>query len=305
MKDFLSNFFKQKKDVNLEKDLKNLKKNIRNSFDNLKQDLSKQQNYINHLYSSHNNLNSLQENLKNHHSNHEKIHSKDIQNINGWITHLHDNQNEQQKAVKNLEQNVQKTLNSYNKYLLDIYKVVHDLKYEVEKIPELSNKIESYKIQNITPKSISHNYNNQNNFTDNGYNEHMNSENIIENLEDKSMKRKEQNIKTIINKDQIDNFNHSNNNREINQVNTKTISELSEKLTKSEKLIIAHLTNTNQKLSYKDLSMLMDVSTSTIKSHICNIKNKGFPLKETNEIGSIKRYYISENMKEILLSKTI
>lgn len=76
-------------------------------------------------------------------------------------------------------------------------------------------------------------------------------------------------------------------------------------LTHSEKKIIGELCKTTHKLSYNDLAMLTNLSSSTIKNHICHIKNKAFPLEEMNDANGIKRYYVPENIKNVLLSKSI
>ena len=220
--------------------------------------------------------------------------SKDIDNINQWITHLHDNQKEQEQNLKKLEGSLRGAFGTYNKYLLDVYKMVHKLKHDLkEEVKEHSMRAVETLIdvdkRQISSKDSELKENVVTNYATNNNSEialaqvkTYESENDVFNQTKKSLESYET-IETSTNED-------------------GPLVNISKKLTRGEKLILAHLTSSNQKLSYKDISMLMNLSVSTVKNHVCNIRNKGFPLMEYNDAGNIKRYYISDNMKKIVLA---
>ncbi|MFP4190203.1 MAG: helix-turn-helix transcriptional regulator [Candidatus Woesearchaeota archaeon] len=76
-------------------------------------------------------------------------------------------------------------------------------------------------------------------------------------------------------------------------------------MTRSEKRVLAELCKTELKLSYKDLAVTLEVSPNTAKNHMCHIRNKGFPIKEYDDAKGVKRFYVPDNMKKILLSKNV
>ncbi len=72
----------------------------------------------------------------------------------------------------------------------------------------------------------------------------------------------------------------------------------------SEKAIIWVLLNTDMKLSYDDLAVMMGKERSTIRTQINGIKQKAENLiEEVIEKNGKKRVFIPENIKEILLKK--
>ncbi len=264
----------------LEKDISNLKNNITDSFSKIKDDISSQKKWIDHLYNSNNDLSKLQDNLKAHHDNHKSIHAKDIESINkdithinSWISHLHSNQSKHEDNVMKLETSIRGAFNTYNKYLLDLYKIVHSLKEDKSSMKEDVETLIDVDRRPYEDKAL------------------------INNAIDT--------VQTYANVDPISASEETDNPLidDSYEVDKGPLMNMSENLTRSQKMILAHMMNTEQKLSYKDLSMLMTVSVSTIKNHICNMRNKGFPLQEYSDEGNIKRYYLAENMKQILVSK--
>ncbi len=247
-------------DNNLEKDINQIKKNLKVSFKNLKSDINKQSSWIGYLYKLQEKLVHTQTNLKDKHHSLESIHTKDTQNLMEWIKLLHETQKNQDQQIKKLEMSVKGAFNTYNKYMLDLYKVVQDVKDTSNEHAKLlsqgnfSSSMDSSKRLDVSSKS----------------------EAQVITIE-KAVPQKE-------------------------TMREGPLLEMSKKVTRSEKMVLAILMNSDQKLSYKDISMLMGVSVSTIKSHMCNIRNKGFPLQEYNDGGNIKRYYLAENMKKILSS---
>jgi hypothetical protein len=274
----------------LERDIDTLKGNIKDSFSRLKDDMGKQSKWIDHLYNTNQDLGKLHDTLKAHHDNHEKIHSKDVEtinkdigHINSWISHLHENQSKQEEDMRKLESSVRGAFNTYNKYLLDIYKIVHTLKEEQSKNHSHATQVSNGAVETLID-------------VDRRQSEDKSVVPIkFTNAEPEPMMEAEEEDSMI---DEIAPG-------MVTTAEKGPLSNLSENLTRSQKMILAHMMNTEQKLSYKDLSMLMNVSVSTIKNHICNMRNKGFPLQEYNDEGNVKRYYLAENMKQIMLSKRL
>lgn len=256
----IKKLFSSKKDISIvsKKELDSLKSNIMVSFSNIKQDSQEQKRWINHLYNNHKELESLQTMLKENHHSHEKTHLKDIDNINKWVTHLHETSKTQDENIKRLEENVANAFEKYNKYLIDLFKIVSELKNSQEDQAKNSVK-ETQKREKTSPR--------------------------LELTEEQSYSEPE----TF----------------DMEEEEETPIKHYAKILTRAEKNVIAELCRTNQKLSYKDLAMLTNLSTSTIKNHICHIKNKSFPIKEANDRNGVKRYYVPENIKKVLLSKTM
>lgn len=76
-------------------------------------------------------------------------------------------------------------------------------------------------------------------------------------------------------------------------------------LTGNERLIVWTLLNTDMKLSYEDLAVLLGKQKATIRGQLNNIKQKsGDIINEILEKSGKKRYYIDDQTKETLL-KTI
>lgn len=243
MIDFLRQLFGGKKSHHelILREVDTIKNNVKDSFNNIKDDMKKHKTWIDYLYNSHTEINKLHDNLKAHHENHERIHNKDVDNINGWISHLHENQKKHEENIKKLENSLRNAFTLYNKYLIDLYKIVHTLKDE-----------------------------------------------------------KKEDVETLIDVDRRLDTSLPEPKEEKEE---GPLLNMSKNLTRTQKAILAQLMNTEQKLSYKDIAMLMNISTSTVKNHICNMRNKGFPLVEYKDEGNIKRYYLPENMKKILVSK--
>ena len=76
-------------------------------------------------------------------------------------------------------------------------------------------------------------------------------------------------------------------------------------LTSHERLIVWTLINTDLKLSYEDIAVLLGKHKSTVRSQLNNIKQKsGNIISEVLETNGKKRYYIEGQMKEMLF-KTV
>ncbi|MFW6230654.1 MAG: hypothetical protein ACOC32_01375 [Nanoarchaeota archaeon] len=235
------------------KDLEKLKDNIAYSFSNMKGDIEEQKKWINYLHTNHKDLHASHQVLHGKHDHHQKIHHTDITNINRWIQHLHDTSRKQEEALQNLENNISQAFDKYNKYLVDLFRVVNDLSttkqqttIDVQTRPE--TRLDAQ-------ESASH----------------MQDYNSSMIFEDE--------------KPPIEHY--------------ATI------LTRAEKNVLAELVNTSQKLSYKDIAMVSNLSANTVKNHVCHIKNKGFPIKELTDRNGIKRYFVPENIKKVLVTKRI
>ncbi|HLP80194.1 MAG TPA: hypothetical protein VK158_06150 [Acidobacteriota bacterium] len=86
---------------------------------------------------------------------------------------------------------------------------------------------------------------------------------------------------------------------------SNTLREIAGSLTTSERAILLILVGTNQKLSYKDISVNYGRSPSTIKNIICRLKSKNIPLHEMTGADGVKRYFLDEHFKKILASTRI
>jgi hypothetical protein len=75
-------------------------------------------------------------------------------------------------------------------------------------------------------------------------------------------------------------------------------------LTTNERLVIWTLLNTEMKLSYEDIAVLLGKNISTVRGQINNIKQKNEKLiSEHLEKNGKKRHYIEDRMKDLLLKK--
>ena len=261
--------FSARKEDKVKKDLFSLKANILDSFDHIKKDMKEQKKWIDYLHNGHRELNGIHAILDEKQNKHQEIHSKDIDNINNWINHLHETSKDQEKYMKDLERNISLAFEKYNKYLLDLYKLMAD---NASKSKE--NLVDHGRPQTRLDAQITSN----------------NQESYNGDMVSQDSTKTDDNKKLEVN---------------ITSSDTKSLSYYSNILTRSEKKILGELCNTNMKLSYKDLAIVLGVSPNTAKNHICHIKNKGFPIKESDDSKGIKRYYVPDNMKKVLLSKTV
>lgn len=276
----IRNLIKSRKDDSLKRELSHVKENVVRSFSNIKKDMEDQKKWIDHLHSNHKQIDSLYSLLHDKHNHHQKIHVRDIDNINRWIAHLNETSKKQEGALKELETNISLAFDKYNKYLIDIYRVVVDMK---SKTP----------IQNLDAHGRAHSR-------------------LQTRLDAQDELGRGESYDGVITKT----------GSELNSIpvavsdrkgaalkETKDVKapleHYSNVLTRSEKNILAELCNTSHKLSYKDLAVMTGVSSNTVKNHICHIKNKGFPIKETNDRSGVKRYFVQDNIKKVLLSKTM
>jgi len=86
-----------------------------------------------------------------------------------------------------------------------------------------------------------------------------------------------------------------------NVVQTAVQSGVLERLTLMERAIVGTLVNSENKLSYEDISVLLGKDKSTIRGQINAIKQKSEGLiLESSESNGKKRVYIPEEMKQIL-----
>ena len=75
-------------------------------------------------------------------------------------------------------------------------------------------------------------------------------------------------------------------------------------LTTNERLIIWALINSDMKLSYEDIAVLLGKDISTVRGQVNSIKQKNENLiSEILEKGGKKRYFIEEKMRDLLLKK--
>lgn len=75
-------------------------------------------------------------------------------------------------------------------------------------------------------------------------------------------------------------------------------------LTGNERLIVWTLLNTDMKLSYEDIAVLLGKDKSTVRGQLNNIKQKVHGLvRGSLESSGKKRYYIEEKVKEMVLAK--
>jgi predicted transcriptional regulator len=85
-------------------------------------------------------------------------------------------------------------------------------------------------------------------------------------------------------------------------VQTAVQSGILENLTLMERAIVWALVNSETKLSYEDLSVVLGKDKSTIRGQINAIKQKsGGLIEESREANGKKRVYIPEEMKQIIL----
>ena len=269
-------FGTKKEELSIKKDLNTFKDNIVVSFSNIKKDMEHQRKWIEHLHSSHKQIDGLHTLLHDKHNHHQRLHKKDIDNINNWIAHLSETSKKQEIALKELESNVSLAFENYNKYLIDIYKVVVDIKHNSSNLD-----LDDYKRVYRRPQTrldVRNEIKHSENYNSDIISKPKHGSKGFEKMDDKS---------------------------ELDYESKPTLEHYSNVLTPSEKGILAELCKTSQKLSYKDLAIMAGTSSNTIKNHICHIRNKGFPIKEQSDKGGIKRYYVPDSLKKILISKTI
>jgi hypothetical protein len=87
-------------------------------------------------------------------------------------------------------------------------------------------------------------------------------------------------------------------------VQTGELSVILKSLTMMERALVWTLLNTNLKLNYNDLSLVMGKDRSTIRGQVNNIKRKSEDLiREIVESDGSKRFYISEDIKNTFLKQ--
>jgi predicted transcriptional regulator len=87
-------------------------------------------------------------------------------------------------------------------------------------------------------------------------------------------------------------------------VQTAVQTGILETLTVMERAIVWALLNSEMKLSYEDLSVMLGKNKSTIRGQINAIKQKSEGLiEESSEANGKKRVFIPEEMKQIILKK--
>ncbi|MFW5852934.1 MAG: helix-turn-helix transcriptional regulator, partial [Nanoarchaeota archaeon] len=177
-----------------------------------------------------------------------------------------DTSKKQNELLRDLENNISLAFEKYNKYLIDLYRVVSEIKEN--KTTYVSRAQTSSDVYS-RPETR---------------------------LDDQKMIEERKNEEYIYRKEEKE---------EQNKESKPPLEHYSDILTRSEKNILGELCNTSQKLSYKDIAVMTGVSSNTVKNHICHIKAKGFPIQEINDGNGIKRYYVSDNIRKVLLSKTI
>jgi predicted transcriptional regulator len=84
-----------------------------------------------------------------------------------------------------------------------------------------------------------------------------------------------------------------------------TLKDLTVGLTTAERELLFIFIESSQKLTYKDLSVNYGRSPSTIKNMVLRLKSKGLPLIEVADADGVKRYYLEDHMKKLLLSKKV
>jgi predicted transcriptional regulator len=75
-------------------------------------------------------------------------------------------------------------------------------------------------------------------------------------------------------------------------------------LTSNERVIVWTLLNTDMKLSYEDIAVVLGKDRATVRGQLNNIKQKNNMVSEIIEKNGKKRYYVDEKTKEMLL-KTV
>jgi len=105
-----------------------LKNQLIASFSSMKTDLDNQNRWINYLHQTINNLgNNHKTHTKETKGNISKTHSN-VDNLNKWINHLHTNSKQQEERLKQVEKNLNATLEQYNNHVMDLFKLVHTQK---------------------------------------------------------------------------------------------------------------------------------------------------------------------------------
>lgn len=89
-------------------------------------------------------------------------------------------------------------------------------------------------------------------------------------------------------------------------VQTAVQTPLLKKLTVMERAVLIVLLNSNEKLSYDDISILSGKDRSTVRGQINNIKRKSEEIiSEIVESDGKKRFFVEENLKERILDDII
>ena len=85
-------------------------------------------------------------------------------------------------------------------------------------------------------------------------------------------------------------------------INDGELQSILKSLTVMERAVLWTLLNTDLKMSYDDLSILLGKDKSTLRGQINNIKRKSESLlSEFTEISGKKKFYIDENIKKTIL----
>lgn len=83
----------------------------------------------------------------------------------------------------------------------------------------------------------------------------------------------------------------------LHEATINEIAKIKQKLTMSEQEIVMCLVESNEALTYKQLSTKLGKAPTTIKGQIVNMINKGLPIESTTTIHNQKAYIIKQGFE--------
>jgi len=109
--------FKKKEDnlLIVHDKLSHFKGVVLQSFSYLKKDINNQNQWISYL----NNIYGV---LSSAHDKNRELTKKELADVRNWINHLHTNTRKHEKSVEALEKHMKKTIELYNKHIVELYK---------------------------------------------------------------------------------------------------------------------------------------------------------------------------------------
>jgi predicted transcriptional regulator len=235
--------------------------------------------------------------------------AKDIQNIHQHISHLHTNTGQWHSYLEQKAANLEKQFGQLRADIKDQVSdhVKEDMKRMQDALDSLQQSIHKESEEKVRLDERLDKLRNNIRYALEQYNKHIVQIHSRLNEDKFNEERLRELIREEI-KQQVP--------RRIEQPKPQVIQEKSEskpveplkniayRLSNAQKHILAILSSTERRLSYRDIAAEYGKSPSTVKTILCSLRRANIPIREENDNG-IKRFYLDPNYKRVIVSKQL